>query len=139
MQLLPEFQTEQFNKGLQVRREVLGAAYVNQSVQNVDPFMVPLQKLITEYCWGEVWSRPGLDRRARSFINLAMIAALNRPNELKLHVRGALNNGVSVSEIQEILLQVAIYCGVPAALDANKIARDVIREHQADSAAGAQQ
>ena len=138
MHLLPEFQTEQFNKGLQVRRQVLGGAYVDQSLQDADPFMVPLQKLITEYCWGEVWSRPGIDRRARSFINLAMIAALNRPNELKLHVRGALNNGVTTSEIQEILLQVAIYCGVPAALDASKIAKDVIREHEANNGLGAQ-
>ena len=137
MSVPSEFETEQFGKGLQVRRKVLGAAYVDQSVQNVDPFMVPLQKLITEYCWGEVWSRPGLDLRIRSLINLAMISALNRPNELKLHVRGALNNGVTPAEIQEVLLQVAIYCGIPAALDSTKIARDVIREHQPSAAEAA--
>lgn len=124
-----EFQTEMFQKGLQVRREVLGAEYVDKSVRDPDPFMVPLQKLITEYCWGDVWSRPGIDRRTRSIVNLAMISALNRPNELRLHTLGALRNGVSVAEIQEVLLQVAIYCGVPAALDATKIAREVVREH----------
>lgn len=129
-----EFQTPLFQQGLQVRREVLGAEYVDNSVRNPDPFMVPLQKLITEYCWGDVWSRPGIDRRTRSLVNLAMLSALNRPNELKLHTQGALRNGVSTAEIQEVLLQVAIYCGVPAALDATKIARDVVREHDSAGA-----
>lgn len=135
MQIPVEFQTAQFEKGLQVRREVLGAEYVDKSLQNVDDFMVPLQKLITEYCWGEVWSRPGIDRRTRSLINLAMISALNRPNELKLHTLGALNNGVTKHEIQEVLLQVAIYCGVPAALDSTKIAKEVVNKFEADQAA----
>lgn len=125
-QLREEFNTPQFQRGLQVRREVLGADYVDPSVQNVDDFMVPLQKLITEYCWGEIWTRPGLDRRTRSFINLAMIAALNRPNELRLHLLGALNNGLTPHEIREVLLQVTIYCGVPAGLDAMKLAREVL-------------
>lgn len=136
MQLPVEFQTVQFEKGLQVRREVLGAEYVDKSVQSVDAFMIPLQKLITEYCWGEVWSRPGLDRRLRSVINLAMISALNRPNELKLHVLGALKNGVTKEEIQEIMLQVAIYCGVPAGLDSTKIAKEVIGKFEAEQANG---
>lgn len=132
--LRPEFQTHQFSKGLEVRRSVLGAAYVDKSVQTVDSFMVPLQKLVTEYCWGEIWTRPGLERRDRSMINLAMLAALNRPNELRLHVLGALNNGVTKDEIQEVLLQVAIYCGVPAALDSFKVAREVIEQHEAEQA-----
>lgn len=134
--LRPEFQTHQFSKGLEVRRSVLGAAYVDKSVQSVDPFMVPLQKLVTEYCWGEIWTRPGLERRDRSMINLAMLAALNRPHELRLHVLGALNNGVTKDEVQEVLLQVAIYCGVPAALDSFKVAREVIEQHEAAQTQG---
>ena len=129
--LRPEFQTHQFSKGLEVRRSVLGATYVDKSVQSVDPFMIPLQKLVTEYCWGEIWTRPGLARRDRSMINLAMLAALNRPHELRLHVLGALNNGVTKDEVQEILLQVAIYCGVPAALDSFKVAKEVIEQQEA--------
>lgn len=129
--LRPEFQTHQFSKGLEVRRSVLGATYVDKSVQSVDPFMIPLQKLVTEYCWGEIWTRPGLARRDRSMINLAMLAALNRPHELRLHVLGALNNGVTKDEVQEVLLQVAIYCGVPAALDSFKVAKEVIEQQEA--------
>lgn len=119
---------ELFEKGLKIRREVLGAEYVDTSIRNADDFTRPLQELITKYCWGEVWSRPGLDRRTRSFVNLAMITALNRPAELKLHVRGALNNGLTRDEIREVLLQTAIYCGVPAALDAFRVAREVFKE-----------
>lgn len=119
---------ELFEKGLKVRREVLGAEYVDASIRSADDFTRPLQELITKYCWGEVWSRPGLDRRTRSFVNLAMITALNRPAELKLHVRGALNNGLTRDEIREVLLQTAIYCGVPAALDAFRVAREVFKE-----------
>lgn len=134
MENLPvEFQTEGFKRGLAVRRAVLGAEYVDKSVRNTEPFMVPLQKLVTEYCWGEIWSRPGLDKRTRSLINLAMLAALNRPHELRLHTLGALNNGVTADEIKEILLQVAIYCGVPAALDSTKAAKEVIDKYQADN------
>ena len=88
----PMFSSDQFQKGLAVRREVLGAAYVDKSIANADEFMKPMQKLVTEWCWGDVWTRPGLDRRTRSFLNLAMLSALNRPHELKLHIRGALNN-----------------------------------------------
>ncbi len=130
--LRPEFQTELFEKGLGIRREVVGEAYVERSLANADDFTAPLQKLITEWCWGEVWGRTGLDRRTRSFLNLAMLAALNRPHELRLHVQGALNNGISPEEIREVVLQVAIYCGVPAALDAQRVAVEAIRSHQAE-------
>ena len=119
---------ELFEKGLKVRREVLGAEYVDASLKNADPFNMPMQELVTEYCWGEIWNRPGLDRRTRSFLNLAMIAALNRPNELKLHVRGAINNGLTKEEIAEVFLQVAIYCGVPAAIGSFQVAREVFKE-----------
>jgi 4-carboxymuconolactone decarboxylase len=87
-----------------------------------------MQELVTQYCWGEVWNRPGLDRRTRSFLNLAMLTALNRPHELKLHVRGALNNGLTKDEIREVFLQSAIYCGVPAAIDSFRVAREVFKE-----------
>jgi 4-carboxymuconolactone decarboxylase len=117
-----------FDKGLQIRREVLGSEYVDRSIASADEFTRPLQELITQYCWGEIWGRPELDRRTRSIVNLGMIAALNRPHELKLHVRGALRNGVTRVEIREILLQVAIYCGAPAALDAFRVAREVFAE-----------
>jgi 4-carboxymuconolactone decarboxylase len=117
-----------FDKGLQIRREVLGSEYVDKSIASADEFTRPLQELITQYCWGEVWSRPELDRRSRSILNLGMIAALNRPHELKLHVRGALRNGVTRVEIREVFLQVAIYCGAPAALDAFRVAREVFAE-----------
>jgi 4-carboxymuconolactone decarboxylase len=129
MALPPEFKTPQFEKGLAIRRAVLGAEYVDRSVQNVDEFMKPLQKLVTEYCWGEVWSRPGLDRKTRSLLNLAMLAALNRPHELRLHTRGALINGVTVEEIQEVMLQVAIYVGVPAGLDSSKAVSEAIKAY----------
>jgi len=125
---IQEFDTQRFQEGLEVRRAVLGSEYVDKSIQNVKPFMVPLQKLITEYCWGEVWTRPGLELKTRSMLNLAMLCALNRPNELRLHLRGALNNGVTPTEIQEILLQAVIYCGVPAGLDAFKIAQEVLTD-----------
>jgi 4-carboxymuconolactone decarboxylase len=126
MALRPEFDNPRFKEGLAVRREVLGPEYVDKSVQDVDDFMVPMQKMTTEWCWGEVWTRPGLDRRTRSMLNLAMLTALNRPHEVRLHVRGALNNGVTVAEIQEVLVQACVYCGVPAALDAFKVAKEVI-------------
>ncbi|MDL1861100.1 4-carboxymuconolactone decarboxylase [Betaproteobacteria bacterium PRO7] len=119
---------ELFDKGLQTRREVLGAEYVDASIRNADDFNRPMQELVTQYCWGDVWNRPGLDRRTRSLLNLAMLTALNRPHELKLHVRGALNNGVTKDEIREVLLQAAIYCGVPAAIDGFRVAREVFEE-----------
>ena len=119
---------ELFQQGLQTRREVLGADYVDAALANADDFNRTLQELVTEYCWGDVWNRPGLDRRTRSMLNLAMLTALNRPHELKLHVKGALNNGVTKEEIREVLMQTAIYCGVPAAVDSFRNAREVFKE-----------
>ncbi|GLK83942.1 4-carboxymuconolactone decarboxylase [Ancylobacter defluvii] len=124
-----------FEKGLQIRRAVVGAAYVDKSLAEADDFTRPLQELVTKYCWGEVWGREGLARRDRSLLNLGMIAALNRPHELKLHVRGALNNGLTRDEIREVFLQVAIYCGVPASLDSFRVAREVFAEEDAKAAA----
>lgn len=115
--------------GLQTRREVLGAEHVDRSLARASEFARPLQELVTEYCWGAVWSRPGLDRRTRSLLNVVMLTALNRRHELELHVRAALTNGVTRQEIQEALLQTAIYCGVPAAMDAVRTAEAVLREH----------
>jgi len=117
-----------FAKGLAVRREVLGADYVDKSLADADDFMMAFQKLTTEWCWGEIWARPGLPRKVRSMLNLAMLTALNRPAELKLHLRGALANGVTVEEIKEIFLQTGIYCGIPAALESFKTAREVFKE-----------
>lgn len=124
---------DKYEKGLEIRKAVLGEEYVNKALATADDFGKPLQDLVTEYCWGTVWDREGLTRKTRSLLNIAMIAALNRPNELKLHLRGALNNGCTTDEIKEVLLQVAIYCGVPAAIDANRIARDVIKEFEKES------
>lgn len=124
----PEFQGEQFEKGLRIRREVLGETYVDRSLAAADDTSAPLQKLLTEWCWGEIWSRPGLERRMRSALNLGMIMALNRSAEFKLHVRGALNNGVTREEIVEMILQGAIYCGAPASLDAMRSAQTVFAE-----------
>src|SRR5690606_8299826 len=98
---------ERFEKGLEIRRAVVGDCYVEASLKNADEFSMPMQELVTEFCWGEVWSRPGLDRRSRSILNLGMIAALNRSEELAIHIRGAVNNGVTKAEIQECLLQVS--------------------------------
>lgn len=131
---LPEFQGEQFEKGLKVRKEVLGESYVNASLASADELTAPLQKLVTEWCWGEVWTRPGLDRKTRSFLNLAMLTALNRPHEVKIHVRGAINNGLTEEEIVEVILQAAIYCGVPAAMDSMRIAAEVIRQMRTEKA-----
>jgi len=119
---------EKFEQGLEIRRSVLGAEYVDNSINNATDFNRPMQELVTEYCWGEVWARPGLPKKTRSMLNLAMITALNRPHELKLHVRGAINNGVTKEEIQEVLLQTAIYCGVPAAIDSFRTAKEVLDE-----------
>jgi 4-carboxymuconolactone decarboxylase len=117
-----------YEKGLKNRREVLGAEYVDNAIASADDFSRSLQELVTEYCWGAVWDRPGLDRKTRSIINLAMLTALNRPHELKLHIKGALNNGLSKAEIGEVLLQTAVYCGVPAAVDSFRSAREVFAQ-----------
>jgi 4-carboxymuconolactone decarboxylase len=119
---------KRYEAGLAVRREVMGAAYVDEALAKADDLTRPLQDLITEYCWGEIWTRPGLPRRTRSLINVAMLTALNRPHEVRLHVRGALRNGCTREEIVEVLLQAAIYCGVPAAIDSVRIAREVFDE-----------
>ncbi|MFI7744113.1 4-carboxymuconolactone decarboxylase [Kocuria rhizosphaericola] len=125
---------ELFDKGLATRREVLGDAYVQRSLDGADAFSMPMQELVTQYCWGDVWNRPGLERAQRSLINLAMISALNRPHELKVHVRGAIRNGVTKEQIQEVFLQVAIYCGAPAALESFRLAREVFTEMDAEAA-----
>ena len=117
-----------FDKGLITRRAVLGADDVDNSIKNADDFNLPMQELVTEYCWDAIWNRPGLDRKTRSMLNLAMLTALNRPHELRLHVRGAINNGLTKDEIKEVLLQTAIYCGVPAAIDSFKNAKEVLKE-----------
>ena len=119
---------EVYERGLALRKEVLGADYVEKSLASADDFSRPMQHLSTEYCWGYVWSREGLSRRDRSLLNIGMISALNRPNELKLHVKAALNNGLSREEIREALMQVAVYCGVPAGLDSTRIAREAFAE-----------
>ncbi|MBV1843313.1 4-carboxymuconolactone decarboxylase [Photobacterium ganghwense] len=122
--------TDKFEQGLAIRRQVLGADYVDNAINNATDFTRPMQELVTTYCWGEVWGRDTLPLKTRSLINLAMITALNRPHELKLHVRGALNNGCSEEEIREVLLQTAIYCGVPAAMDAFRTAKEVIDNYE---------
>jgi 4-carboxymuconolactone decarboxylase len=122
---------DKYAKGLEIRTQVLGEDYVKRSLESADDFSRPLQELVTEYCWGHVWGREGLSLQQRSMINLAMIAALNRPHELKLHIRGALRNGLSREQIRETLLQVGIYCGVPAAVDSFRIAREVFAEADA--------
>ena len=117
-----------FDRGLALRREVLGAEYVDKSLQSANDFMMAFQRITTEWCWGYAWTRPGLDRKTRSLLNLAMLTALNRSPEIKLHVRGALNNGVTVDEIKEVLIHATIYCGIPAGLDAFKVANEVLKE-----------
>jgi 4-carboxymuconolactone decarboxylase len=122
---------ETYERGLAIRKEVVGADYVERSLSRADEFTAPLQDLITEYCWGAVWGRDGLSRGTRSLLNVAMLTALNRPHELKLHVTGALRNGCSTDDIREVLLQAAIYCGVPAALDSFRAAKDAIAAYEA--------
>ena len=120
--------TDKYDRGLKVRREVLGDAYVDRSVGKISEFMRPLQELVRDYCWGDIWTRPGLGRRERSIINLSQLTALNRANELRLHVRGAINNGLTKQEIGEVLLQTAVYCSVPAAIESFKVADEVFEE-----------
>ncbi|ACA17844.1 Carboxymuconolactone decarboxylase [Methylobacterium sp. 4-46] len=120
-------ESEIFEKGLEVRRAVLGAEYVDGSLARADAFMMAFQRITTEWCWGYAWTREGLDRRTRSMLNLAMLTALGRPAELRLHVKGALTNGVSAEEIREILLHATVYCGIPAGLDAFKAAHEVLK------------
>ncbi len=117
-----------FDSGLAIRREVVGAGYVDRSIQPADDFNRPFQELITEYAWGAVWGRPGLERKTRSMLNLVMLTTLNRPHELEIHVRGALTNGVTRDEMREIFIHASVYCGVPAALEAFRVARKVFAE-----------
>jgi len=117
-----------FDKGLQIRKDTLGAEFVENAFKSADDFNRPMQELVTEYCWGAVWGREGLDRRTRSMLNLAMISCLNRPHELRLHIAGALKNGVTRDEIREIFMQVAIYAGVPAGVDSFRAAKEVFEK-----------
>jgi len=120
--------SEVYERGLALRKEVLGAEYVERSFANADAFSTAIQELSTEYCWGAIWSRDGLSRRDRSLLNIGMISALNRPHELKLHVKAALSNGLTRDEIKEAILQVAVYCGIPAGLDSTRLAREAFAE-----------
>lgn len=122
--------TDRYEEGLEVRRAVLGKEYVDKATAGADEFSRPFQELVTEYCWGTIWTRPGLPRKTRSLINLAMLTALNRPHEVKLHLRGALNNGCSKEEILEVLLQATIYCGVPAGVDSFRVAKEFFKESE---------
>ena len=122
-----------YERGLEIRRAVLGPDYVDAALASADEFNSAMQDLTTEYCWGWTWGRDSLPRKTRSLLNLAMLSALNRPHEFKVHVRGALRNGVTRDEIRETLLQVAIYCGIPAGVEAFRLAKDAIAEHEAQS------
>lgn len=120
-----------FERGLAVRREVLGKEYVDKALDAADDFSWPLQEYLTAHAWGASWVRPGLEKKTRSMLNLAMLTALNRATELKLHVRGALRNGVTKEEIREIFLHTAVYCGAPAALESFRAAKEVFAEENA--------
>lgn len=121
-----------FDQGLKTRREVLGDAYVDRALQNASEFGKPLQDLLIENCWGEVWSRPGLPKATRSLVTLAMLAALRAPQEIKTHVLGALRNGCTPQEIQEVFLQATVYCGAPAGIEAFRAAKEVIEAWAAE-------
>jgi 4-carboxymuconolactone decarboxylase len=125
-------QSQRLERGLQIRREALGDTHVDKSLAAATEFSRPMQEFVTATCWGDIWSRPGLDRRTRSLVNLAMLTALNRPTEFAVHVRGALRNGCTEAEIQEVLLQTAAYCGAPAALESFRIAEKILTEAQAE-------
>ena len=124
--------SELYDQGMAVRRGVLGDAYVDRSLQGGTEFRKPMQDLVTEFCWGAVWSREGIDRKTRSLVNLGMLTALNRSTELAAHVRGAVNNGATKEEIQEVLLQAAVYCGMPAGLESFRVAEKVFDDLAAE-------
>jgi 4-carboxymuconolactone decarboxylase len=130
----PEYQGELFARGLEVRKEVLGAEYVERSLASADDFMAAFQQFTTELAWGKIWTRPGLPRKARSMLNIAILATLGKPHELKLHARAALTNGVTREEIKEVLLQVCVYCGIPAGFDAFRTVAEAFREVDAAAA-----
>ena len=129
----PETPSDLFETGLQIRKDVVGAEYVERALANMDDFSRDFQKLVTEYCWGEIWGRDGLTNQQRSLNNLCILSALNRPQEFKLHLRGALKNGCSLREIKETLLQVAVYCGIPAGVEAFRLAREVFEAEGVDT------
>ena len=124
---------EVFERGLEIRKSVLGKEFVEKSFAAADDFNLPMQELVTEYCWGAVWGREELPKKTRSLLNLAMLSALNRPHELKVHVKGALRNGLTRTEIREVFLQVAVHCGVPAAVESFRIAREAFAEMEKES------
>jgi 4-carboxymuconolactone decarboxylase len=125
--------SEKFERGLKTRRAVVGDAYVERSLASADDFTWPMQVLVTENCWEDIWNRPGFDKRSRSILNLGMLAALNRPHELRLHVRGALRNGLTREELREVCLQISCYCGFPAALDTQRVVLEVLAEMDAEA------
>jgi len=125
---------ELWDKGLAVRKEVLGAEYVERNLKAADDFTMPMQELVTQSCWGWLWGRPNLPRKTRSIVNLALLSALNRPHEFKVHVKGALTNGCTREEIREVLLQVAVYCGMPAGVEAFRLAREAFKESEGKGA-----
>jgi 4-carboxymuconolactone decarboxylase len=124
--------SELYDKGMKIRREVMGDDYVDRALASIDDFNREFQNMVTEHAWGAIWARPGLPRKQRSLINLAMLAALNRPEEFELHFRGALKNGCTLDELKETLLQIAVYCGMPAGVSAFRIARKVLDERKAN-------
>ena len=131
--------SEKYDVGLKIRKEVLGAEYVERSLNSADDFNRDFQEMVTEYCWGGIWGRGGLSKKQRSLNNLCMLSALNRPHEFKLHFRGALRNGCSLDELRETLLQIAVYCGIPAGIEAFRIAREVLKEEGVAVDGGANQ
>jgi 4-carboxymuconolactone decarboxylase len=119
---------ELFERGLEIRKSVLGAEFVEKTIASADDFNMPLQRLVTEYCWGACWGRDGLPKKTRSLLNIAMLGSLNRNHELKMHVKGAIRNGCTEDEIREVLLQVAIYCGIPAGVESFRVAKEALTE-----------
>jgi 4-carboxymuconolactone decarboxylase len=130
---MSEQTTTLYERGMEVRRAVLGNEYVDRSLQGGTEFRKPMQELVTEFCWGAIWSRDGLDRRTRSLVNIGMLTALNRSTELAAHIRGAVNNGATREEIQEVLLQTAVYCGMPAGLESFRVAEKVFDDLAAEA------
>ena len=122
---------QMFEKGLAIRRQVLGAEFVDNAIKNADDFSRPLQELVTQYCWGEIWGRPGLDRKTRSLLTLAALTALSKPNQIRFHVAGALANGATVEEIRETLLHTTAYVGIPCGVEAFNAAAEVLARHPA--------
>lgn len=131
---MKEMNDELFELGLEIRKSVLGAEFVEKTIAAADDFNMPLQRLVTEYCWGAAWGREGLPKKIRSMLNIAMLSALNRNHELGMHVKGAIRNGCSKEEIREVLLQVAIYAGIPAGVESFRVAKQALTELEQESA-----